>query len=26
MELRLDGRLDLDSGDLRADSLSGPMR
>ena len=23
---RLDGRLDLDSGDLRADSLSGPMR
>ncbi len=27
MELsRLDGRLDLDSGDLRADSLTGPMR
>jgi hypothetical protein len=24
--LRLDGRLDLDSGDLRADSLAGPMR
>ena len=24
--LRLDGRLDLDSGDLRADSLTGPMR
>jgi len=24
--VRLDGRLDLDSGDLRADSLSGPMR
>jgi DUF4097 and DUF4098 domain-containing protein YvlB len=23
---RLDGRLDLDSGDLRADSLTGPMR
>jgi len=23
---RLDGRMDLDSGDLRADSLSGPMR
>jgi DUF4097 and DUF4098 domain-containing protein YvlB len=23
---RLDGRLDLDSGDLRADSLNGPMR
>jgi DUF4097 and DUF4098 domain-containing protein YvlB len=23
---RLDGRLDLDSGDLRADSLAGPMR
>ena len=23
---RLDGRLDLDSGDLRADSLSGPMK
>jgi DUF4097 and DUF4098 domain-containing protein YvlB len=24
--LRLDGRLDLDSGDLRADSLTGPVR